>query len=166
MIELVHVRTEADAAEVRLLVREFQGWLTERYPDMAETLQTYYRVQDVDGQMRDLLTRFVPPAADCLLARLDGVPAGIVMTKPNSEGVCEMNRMYVRDTARGHGVARALVAELLRTAKVLGYRQMMLAAGVRQHEALALYRSLGFVEAAGLPDTGAGDLEVRMIRDL
>lgn len=116
--------------------------------------------------MRDLLTRFAPPSADCLLARLDGVPVGVVMTKRYSDTICEMNRMYVRDAARGHGVGRELVTELLATGKALGYRQMMLAAGPRHSEALPLYRSFGFVLAPELADTGSGDAEVRMIHDL
>lgn len=58
----------------------------------------------------------------------------------------------------------ALVAELLSTARNIGYRQMMLAAGAQHHEALPLYRSFGFIEDKALPDTG--DVELRMVRDL
>ncbi len=165
-MQILHVRSEGEAAEVRVLVQEFLVWLDLRYPDDVDTIAEYFRVQDLNGQMRDLLTRFAPPYADCLLARLDGVPVGIVMTKPHKGDVCEMNRMYVRDAARGRGVGRALAAEILATARALGYRQMMLAAGRKHDEAIGLYRSFGFVEDRGLPDTGAGDLEVRMIREL
>jgi GNAT superfamily N-acetyltransferase len=88
------------------------------------------------------------------------------MTKPHSGDMCEMNRMFVRPSARGHGVGRALVGALLVAARGLGYRRMMLAGAARHTEALALYRSLGFTEDPNLPDTGAGDTEVRLIRDL
>ncbi len=166
MLQIIHVRNDTEADEVRLLVREYILWLQGRYPDDAEVIDAYFVAQRIEAQLRDLLTRFAPPLADCLLARLDGVAVGVVMTKRYSDGICEMNRMYVRDAARGHGVGRALVAELLATGKALGYRQMMLAAGPLHTEALALYRSFGFVDAQALGDTGAGDLEVRMIRDL
>ena len=119
MLTMTHVRTESDAAAVRLLVNEFFGWMRGRYPDEAGVIDGYIAAQDIDGQMRNLLTLFAPPHADCLLARLDGEPAGIVMTKPHSPGTCEMNRMFVRPVARGQGVARALVAELLTTARDL-----------------------------------------------
>ena len=118
------------------------------------------------AQLRNLLTIFAPPKAECLLARLNGEPVGIVMTKPHSGDMCEMNRMFVRPTARGHGAGRALVGEILLAAQGLGYKRMMLAGGPRHTEALALYRSFGFVEDKSLPDTGSGDIEVRMIRDL
>jgi GNAT superfamily N-acetyltransferase len=166
MLQIIHVRTETEAGEVRLLVADYIDWLRIRYPDESKMIDAYLAAQDVAGQMRDLLTRFAPPSADCLLARLDGVAVGVVMTKRYSDTICEMNRMYVRDAARGHGVGRALVAELLATGKALGYQQMMLAAGPRHTEALPLYRNFGFADAPDLADTGAGDTEVRLIRDL
>ncbi len=166
MLQITRVRSEVDAEAVRALVGDYLGWLYGRYPEDAPVITAYWEKQDVPGQMRNLLTIFAPPTAECLLARLNGDPVGIVMTKPKSDDMCEMNRMFVRPTARGHGVGRALVTELLVAARELGYRRMMLVAGGLHTEALALYRSFGFVDDQSLPDTGAGDTEVRMIRDL
>lgn len=166
MIQIIHVRREADAADVRILVREFVKWLAERYPDEQERIAGYFKAQDLEKQLRDLLMIFHPPLADCLLARLGGKAAGVVMLKPHSEGTCEMNRMFVHASARGQGVGKALVVEIVETARSLGYRRMLLAAGPRHTEAVALYQSLGFAVDANLPDTGAGDIELRMIREL
>lgn len=166
MLEIIRVRTDADAAEVRLLVAEFFDWMRDRYPEGAESITAYWIYQDMPTQLRDLLTIFAPPKAECLLARLNGEAVGIVMTKPHAGDMCEMNRMFVRPSARGHGVGRALVSEILEVARGLGYKRMMLAGGTRHTEALALYRSLGFAHDPSLPDTGSGDVEVRMIRDL
>ena len=166
MLDIIRVRSEADAAEVRLMVAEFFDWMHERYPEGAESHRAYWIKQDMPTQLRDLLTIFAPPKAECLLARLNGDPVGIVMTKPHSDGMCEMNRMFVRPSARGHGVGRALVGELLVAAQGLGYKRMMLSGGTRHTEAMALYRSFGFAHDPSLPDTGSGDVEVRMIRDL
>ena len=52
MLQIIHVRTEADAEAVRLLVGEYIGWITQRYPDQSDLLDTYFRVQDMEGQMR------------------------------------------------------------------------------------------------------------------
>jgi GNAT superfamily N-acetyltransferase len=166
MLDIIRVRTETDAAEVRLMVGEFFDWMRDLYPEGAESITAYWNKQDIPTQLRDLLKIFAPPKAECLLARLNGEAVGIVMTKPHSGDMCEMNRMFVRPAARGHGVGRALVGALLDAARDLGYKRMMLAGGTRHTEALALYRSLGFVHDPSLPDTGSGDVEVRMIRDL
>lgn len=166
MLEIIRVRTEADAADVRLLVAEFFDGLRDRYPEGAESFTAYWNQQDMPTQLRDLLTIFAPPKAECLLARLNGEAVGIVMTKPFSGDICEMNRMFVRPTARGHGVGRALVGEILEVARGHGYKRMMLASGTRHTEANALYRSFGFAHDPSQPDAGSGDVEVRMIRDL
>lgn len=166
MLQIIRVRTEADADDVRQLVAEYFDWLRDRYREDAAIITAYWTKQDMPSQLRNLLALFAPPKADCLLARLNGAPVGVVMTKANSGDLCEMNRMFVRPTARGHGVGRALVSELLVVAKGLGYKRMMLAAGPHHTEALALYRSLGFTDDKALPDTGGGDIEIRMIRNL
>lgn len=166
MLTITHVRSDADAADVRRLTGEYLGWLRDVYAENVVAIDGYLAAQDIPAQMRDLLLRFVPPLADCLLARLDGAPVGIVMTKPHSPGTCEMNRMFVRPAARGHGVGRALVVELLNTARDLGYQRMVLSVGPHQHAATPLYQSLGFVEDESLPDTGAGDIEIRLARSL
>ena len=162
MLIITHVRSEMDAEAIRTLTPAFFTWMRARYPNHAANIDAYVKTQDIDGQMRDLLTRFAPPTADCLLARLDGVPVGMVMTKPHSPGTCEMNRMFVTDAARGKGVGKALVAEIMATAKHLGYARMVLSAGPLHTAALGLYRSVGFTFDTTLPDTGAGDVEVRM----
>jgi hypothetical protein len=84
MLQIIRVRTEADASGVRLLVAEYFDWLRARYPEDEEILTAYWIEQDMPGQLRNLLTQFAPPKAECLMARLNGEPVGIVMTKPHS----------------------------------------------------------------------------------
>jgi len=60
--------------------------------------------------------------------------------------VGELKRMYVRESARGRGVARLLLAHLERTAAESGIRRLVLETGVAQPEAIALYRSSGYTD--------------------
>ncbi len=157
-IRIERVRDEAQAAHVRAMAWEFIDWLKERYPELHEVIEEYLVNQDFRGMLASLLESFTPPEGECLLARLDGAPVGILMLKPypGEDCVSEMNRMFVRPTARGQGVARALALELIDRARDLGYEAMVLSGLDRHTEALALYRSLGFRPDDRRPDTASG----------
>ncbi len=58
--------------------------------------------------------------------------------------VAEIKRMYVAPTARGAGHARAVLAELERTAAEAGIEALVLETGLRQPEAIGLYTSSGY----------------------
>jgi GNAT superfamily N-acetyltransferase len=59
-------------------------------------------------------------------------------------GDAEIKRMYVVAAHRGHGYARAVLAELERTAAAAGRRRAVLESGTRQPESVALYLSAGY----------------------
>lgn len=61
-------------------------------------------------------------------------------------GDAELKRMYVATSVRGRGFARAMLAELERTAAEAGRSRVILETGYKQPEAVALYRSSGYDE--------------------
>lgn len=65
-----------------------------------------------------------------------------------SDGDAEIKRMYVAPDARGNGHARAILAALETSAHAAGRTRMVLESGLRQPEALALYRSAGYTDTA------------------
>jgi GNAT superfamily N-acetyltransferase len=90
---------------------------------------------------------FAPPHGLFLVGYLDdGTPAVCGGWRVHGEDAAELKRMYVSPVARGRGFARAMLAELERTAVASGRARMMLETGQRQPEALALYASSGYVE--------------------
>lgn len=68
---------------------------------------------------------------------------------PLRDGDAELKRMYVAPAARGRGLARALLAELERTAQLAGRLRMVLETGRAQPEAIGLYTSSGYQRMPG-----------------
>lgn len=166
MLEIERVRSQAQADAVFTLAYEFIDWLRERYPEMASHIDVYLQHQKFDEQIREVLTHYNPPNGECLLANHDGQPVGIVMLKDLGDGICEMNRMFVRESARGLGASRALVEGLKRRAREMGFGTMSLSALPKHHEALPLYRSCGFVLDDRESEAGNSDNAVLMKVDL
>ncbi len=101
-----------------------------------------------------------PGAGAFLVARRGGEPIGCgalrrltdadVVAQLGSD-VGELKRMFVAREGRGTGIGRALLAQLESEARALGLSRIVLETGIRQHEALALYRR---AEYADIPAYG------------
>jgi GNAT superfamily N-acetyltransferase len=110
---------------------------------IAEVQQEYVvRYGDEDATPLDP-AEFAPPRGLFLVAYVDGTPAACGGWRAHETDV-ELKRMYVSPAFRGRGLARAILAELERTAGEAGYHRVILETGQRQPEALALYRSAGY----------------------
>ena len=81
-----------------------------------------------------------------LVAEEYGRFAGCVALRELRIGACEMKRMFVAPEFHGRGVGQALARAVIKRAKDLGYRRMMLDTGPAQREAQALYRKIGFMD--------------------
>ncbi|MFT4188576.1 MAG: GNAT family N-acetyltransferase [Aeromicrobium sp.] len=95
--------------------------------------------------------QFEPPDGLFLIGYSDGVPAAMGGWRrggPHGSSDVEVKRMYVRPAFARQGHARALLAELERTAAEAGATRLVLETGTAQPEALALYESSGFEPVA------------------
>jgi len=163
----VRARTDYEIDAATKLVWEFFDFLRDRYPDLGEALDQYIESQDVAGGLADFRNVFLPPNGECLIARADDEIVGLVMLKPKSKDICELNRMFVRESARGHGLGRALAAAMIDEARSLGYREIALGALSRHVEALPLYQSLGFRPNGDSTPIGSADARaISMSRQL
>jgi len=114
----------------------------------AEVQREYVRRYGDDGDTSPIeATEFIAPNGLFVVVHDDGVPVGMGgWRRYGDDGVGELKRMYVRESARGRGIARLLLAHLERTASESGIRRLVLETGVEQPEAIALYRSAGYVD--------------------
>ena len=87
---------------------------------------------------------FSPPKGLFLVVLLDGTAVGCGGWRDLGDGRVEIKRMFTAPAVRGRGIARALLAELERTAAAAGHSRVVLETGLAQPEAMKLYVSAGY----------------------
>ena len=124
--------------QVRQYFRNYAAWLG---VDLS--------FQNFEQEMASLPGSYGEPQGRLFFAEFSGRPAGCVGIRPvpDSEGTCEMKRLYVDPEARGKGVGRALALAAIKAARRIGYRRLLLDTLPSMRMAVKLYRELGFTEA-------------------
>lgn len=85
-----------------------------------------------------------------------------------TERICELQKLYVAEQARGRGFGRQLVEEVIILAKEAGYDSLYLETTEVLAQALSLYESLGF-KHMNAPLANANEhhaMTIWMMRDL
>lgn len=136
--------TEGDIEEVRRLFRSFLSWHRQRHTEDLALIEAYFDDAAYDAEIEGLPGDYAPPDGALLVCWESGLALGAVALKRRDEESCEMKRMFVPPMARGRGAGRALAEAVIAQARAAGYRRMYLDTSVRQTEAIALYRDLGF----------------------
>lgn len=118
---------------------------------------------------------FVPPDGSFLVTYVDGRPAAMGGWRLHDEArdgavpgrrPAELKRMYVAEWARRRGLARALLADVERSAAAAGCDLLVLEAGRNQPEALTLYRSAGYTPIPAYGHYVESDLSVHLAKPL
>jgi ribosomal protein S18 acetylase RimI-like enzyme len=140
---------------VTRLGAEFLKWNHARYASLPWLIERYYDPSAWESYMSQLHRLYGPPNGEILLARQDSEPVGCVMMRALDERACEMKHLFVGERAQGQGVGSRLCRTLMSLAAERGFVVMRLETGVQNHEALGLYRYLGFAPCA--PNTDYPD---------
>ncbi|GAA4440621.1 GNAT family N-acetyltransferase [Actinokineospora soli] len=108
---------------------------------------------------------FAPPLGLFLVGYAD-VGAGEVAVATGgwrSHGEhAEIKRMYVTPAARGRGYAKRMLAELETRARDAGHRRLILETGLKQPEAVALYRAAGYTDVPAFGHYADAPLSVHL----
>ena len=84
------------------------------------------------------------PGAVFVVARRNGQAVGCGAIRPLETGVAEVKRMFVVADARGHGIGHAVLSQLETLAREMGYAKLRLETGLKQPEAITLYKKAGY----------------------
>jgi GNAT superfamily N-acetyltransferase len=114
---------------------------------MRDEIAALYGGLDLDGPQMPKAgpEELRPPGGTFVVGFEDDAAVCCGGVKRLPDGACEIKRMFVVDAARGRGVARALLAELERRARDLGYAVARLDTGPRQARAQRMYERAGYV---------------------
>ena len=142
MPELRIERVPYGHPDALLLVEEVQQEYVRRYGGRDDT--------PLDPLM------FEPPTGSFFVGYVEDLPVATGAWRMRSDvealgttRCAEGKRMYVVESARGAGHARAVLAHLERTAAAAGAEVMILETGLPQHEGIGLYTSSGYERIPG-----------------
>lgn len=135
MLKVYQAESAHDIEIVRKLLREYQAALG---VDLC--------FQGFEAELARLPGTYAPPTGRLLIASMSNQPIGCVALQRIDPRRGEMKRLYVRPSARGLGVGRALTDEILRHAAGIGYAEVVLDTLPSMREAQQLYEQIGFDE--------------------
>jgi DNA-binding MarR family transcriptional regulator/GNAT superfamily N-acetyltransferase len=98
-----------------------------------------------------------PPAGQFFVAYLHGEPIGCGAVKHHADAPAEIKRMWLAPKARGLGLGRRLLEQLEGCARARGAQVAHIETSAVLTEALALYRSAGWIETSAFNDEPFAD---------
>ncbi|BBB26323.1 GNAT family N-acetyltransferase [Amphritea japonica] len=102
--------------------------------------------QDNDQEFTHLPEKYSSEESKIFLVKKGRKSVGCAAFRRLDESVCEMKRVYIQPSARGHKLGNKLVDRVLQEAVLSGYKKICLDVLPEFKAALKLYRSYGFVE--------------------
>ena len=128
-----------DMEHARELMRNYARWIE---IDLC--------FQNFEAELAALPGKYSTPEGGLWLADMEHTtgPVGVVAIRALADSACELKRLWVEPQAKGAGLGCALAQTAIAFARTAGYTNMKLdTLKNRMPAAIALYRSLGFVDA-------------------
>lgn len=123
------------------------------FAELSARFEGGFEPPDLEAEVADLS----PPAGFLALARLDGEAVGCGGLRRVDAATGEIKRLWTAPSARGLGVARALMRALEANARAQGFATLRLDTNKALVEAHALYRKEGWREVVRFNDNPYAD---------
>jgi GNAT superfamily N-acetyltransferase len=149
---------EVDSSQQLITVRRL---LEEYWASLGFDRETFGFGEELDG----LPGAYVRPGGRLAIAVLSDRPVGCIALRRLDDDSCEMKRLFVQQSARGKGIALALLTWLISEARSQGYSRMLADTLPTMTNALRLYERFGFTPIESYspkPTPGAIYLQMKL----
>lgn len=123
------IRTDSEHPDFIALVKHLDAYLAE-----------------IDGNEHAFYAQFnkIDKIKHVIVAFQNDIPLGCGAIKELSPDAMEVKRMYTSPNGRKKGIATTILMELEKWATELGYKRCRLETGIRQTDAVSLYKTCGY----------------------
>lgn len=122
-------RTNSNDKDFSDLIKQLDKDLRTLYESSQEEFDQYNVIENLDTVM---------------IAYENNEPVGCGCFKKFDVGIVEIKRMFVTKVHRGKGIGAKILYELEKWALEMGYHFTVLETGIKQPEAVYLYKKLGY----------------------
>ena len=145
------VRTTSADKDFKLLVEQLDQELWSRY---GEEEAAYAPLNKIENN------------STVVLAYFNQQPVGCGCFKTHDVLTAELKRMFVKPEHRGKGVGPAIINELEAWARQLSFSRIVLETGIKQPDAIALYKKSGYVIIPSYPPYDNMETSICMSKSL
>ena len=139
-IEIIEAYTYKN--EIKALFNEY----TQMLIDGNAEFSNYLKLQNYDHETENLEDKYGRPFGRLYIAFVDGEVAGCIALRKIDKDNCELKRLYVKPQYRGKNIGGNLVKHILKEAKEIGYKHILLDTLPFLEAAIDMYKKYGFYE--------------------
>jgi len=112
--------------------------------ELVKLLDSYLKVKDGDEHSFYAQFNKIDILKYVVVVYDNETSIGCGTIKPYDKDTMEVKRMFTSERSRGKGIATMILLELEKWATELSYKKLILETGIRQPEAIKLYKKNGY----------------------
>ena len=157
---LIREIQKGDNVQIANVIREV--FISDDYPKTGTAF--------ADSQLDFMFEAYDKPRSTYFVVEINGKiigGAGVSQLENSNDTICELQKMYFLNEARGKGLGLQMIEKCIATATVLGYKKCYLETLPEMLVAQSLYKKVGFEYLnSPLGNTGHTTCPVWMIKQL
>ncbi|MDP4147233.1 MAG: GNAT family N-acetyltransferase [Bacillota bacterium] len=123
------IKTDSKNDDFVELIKLLDDDLNERYGELQKQYNKHNKIDYIK---------------DVVVIYKDKVPVACGAFKEHDIDTIELKRIFVAAENRRQGLSKLIVSELEQLGRALGYKYAVLETGIKQHEAISLYKNAGY----------------------